>query len=109
MDPVVRFGIGGLAMAVAAVVAGMVWVADRRRFPAVLGAIIAIMAIQFAAAASGLLRPWDRTPPLIAPLIAIALVLTVLLAFSRTGMPLSGNSPFPRSLLFRFFVCRWNS
>jgi len=79
MDPVVRFGIGGLAMAVAAVVAGMVWVADRRRFPAVLGAIIAIMAIQFAAAASGLLRPWDRTPPLIAPLIAIALVLTVLL------------------------------
>jgi hypothetical protein len=85
VDALVCCGIGALAIVMAMVLAGMVWVSDRRLFPYVLTGIVAVMAIQWTAAASGLLRQWQRTPPVIGPLMLITFVLTALLAFSRTG------------------------
>src|SRR5258708_4754295 len=85
MDPIVVYGIGGLAIIVAATVAVMMRISDPLNFPKILTAIVVLMAIQFVAANSGVLRQWSRKPPLIAPLILISLALTAILAFSRSG------------------------
>ncbi len=85
MDTVTAFGIGGLAIVAAATVVWMVRFADPARFPRILAAIVGVMAIQFGAAETGLLKEWRSTPPVIAPLMLITFALTVVLAFSRTG------------------------
>ena len=104
MEPIVFFGIGGLAILMAVAVAGAVWVSDRQHFPRVLAIMIAVMAIQFFAAQSGVLKQSRRNPPLMAPLIGVTLVLTVALAYSRTGDAMIRR--FPVSVLIGFQVFR---
>jgi hypothetical protein len=103
MDTTVSFGIAGLAILMAAAVAGMVWLSDRRSFPKVFAAIILLMAIQLVAAKSGILEQWNRKPPLIAPLILISLVLTVVLALSPAGDSMIRKVSLPILIIFQVF------
>jgi hypothetical protein len=103
MDEIVPFGIGGLAVVVACIVALMVRKASPQSFPRVFAAIVILMTVQFVAAGSGLLRQWARTPPPIAPLLAGTLALTVWLAFSRTGTAMVRQLPSPLLIGYQAF------
>ncbi len=103
MDSIVLFGIGGLALIVAAAVAAMVRISDPQRFPKILAVLIAVMAIQFALAQSGLLHRWDRTPPPFAPMMLITLILTIVLAFSRVGDAMIRRLPIETLIGFQVF------
>lgn len=103
MDSIVVWGIGGLAVCVAASVPWMARRADPARFPRVLGAIVIVMAMQFVAAYTGLLKHWQSTPPPVLPLMVITFFLTVLLAFSRTGDLMVRTLPVALLIGFQVF------
>lgn len=73
----VTFGIAGLAILVAVMGIILARKAGTRSSPAWL-AILAVMTLQYAVAASGILTQWDRTPPPFLPLIALTLTLAIL-------------------------------
>ena len=52
--------------------------------PAVTKGILAVMAFQFAFAATGLLRHWDWTPPPFLPMMLVTFALTIWLAWKGT-------------------------
>jgi hypothetical protein len=55
--------------------------------------VAAMMAADWALAASGLLRQWDRTPPLLMPLLFVTLGLTAAAALGRIGRDVAGATP----------------
>jgi len=88
-DAVTAYGIGGLAVLVAAGVVVLV----RRHAPAharrVTGGLLAWMAITAGAAASGLLARFDRMPPPMAGLMALVFVLGLGTGVSGAGASLA--------------------
>ena len=103
MDPIVYFGIGGLAIIVAAFVALMVRSAAPRSFSPVLVVILVVMTAQSLVAASGLLHQWERTPPPVAPLLVVTFALTVWLAFSPAGTAMARQLPVPLLIGYQVF------
>jgi hypothetical protein len=65
----------------------------RRHTLLVAGATGLWLALSWAAAASGVLLDWDRTPPPFVLLLAVIVVLTCLVAFSGLGTALARHIP----------------
>src|SRR5262245_5963640 len=70
------------------------WESSARRAAVKTGvATAAWMALTWAAAASGILREWDRTPPPFALLVLGILVVSVTLSFSAAGTRIAQHIP----------------
>jgi MFS family permease len=88
------YGIGGLALVMAALLTGL---AARSGWRAGLWAgvaIAAVMALQFGLARAGVLQSWNRFPPPFMLMFVPTLVLTIRWAFSDAGTKLAERLPF---------------
>src|SRR5215813_15165441 len=89
----VSFGIGGLAVLVAALFLVGVARADRARLPRAAAGAALWLGVTFALAASGVLARFDLRPPPIAPLLVASLVAGVAVGASRLGGRLAHGLP----------------
>jgi hypothetical protein len=73
--------------------------AGARRLPAIRAGVatafaaVAWMALTWAAAAAGILRDWDRSPPPFALLVAGVLIISVALSFGTIGRQIAAHAP----------------
>lgn len=88
------FGIGGLAIGMAALLTGLAARNGRRTALRVGIMVPAIMALQFGLARAGILQSWDRFPPPFMLMFVPTLVLTARWAFSNAGAKLAERLPF---------------
>jgi hypothetical protein len=101
-DPIVAFGIAGLAVLVAALfVMGVAWSATRAQPPQAAGrqGVVALVgvtawyALSGVLAGAGLLARFDLRPPPMAPFMASVLILGVVLGLSPLGRRLARTVP----------------
>ena len=90
----ITYGIGGLALAMAALLTGLAAQSGRRVGLGAGIAIAAVMALQFGLARTGILQSLDRFPSPFLLMIVPTLVLTIRWAFSDAGTKLAEHLPF---------------
>lgn len=66
-------------------------------------AVACLMTTQYAAAFAGVLRDWNRRPPLLALIVGSTMAITVTLASSKLGMTIVVRSRFAFLLLSQTF------
>lgn len=88
------FGIGGLALGMAAVLTRLAAWSDRRAGLRIGIAITAAMALQFTLARAGVFQSWERFPPPFMLMFVPTQVLTVRWALSDAGAKLAERLPF---------------
>jgi hypothetical protein len=104
-SPFIQWGIGGLAIIVAAIVVwGIARLPGGRKRALGAGTVIAVVAAaQWYGASSGLLRQWDRNPP---PFMLMMFALTIMVvhtARSPAGQALAGHTSFAALIGFHTF------
>ena len=99
----VGIGITTLAIVVAALT---VWLVARvGRGVAIAAAVIiaAVMVVEYALAANGILREWTRRPPPLMLAVAVPLVLAIVVALSGVGRRVAGAASFAAIIAIQAF------
>jgi hypothetical protein len=104
-SPFIQWGIGGLAVFVAAlIVLGIARLPGGTRRAVIAGALIAVAAaVEWRMASAGLLIEWERRPPPFLVMMGVLAALVVAVSRSSVGRTLAENTSFAALVGFHAF------